>query len=164
MQILEWSVMYLWTRGHGSGLIMWAFCLGAVTHSELKWHLYSLGKTLRLEVLSYIAWRCLPILSNDHCCLWLFLLLALQTPNCNRNVFAVQVCLALHCFSWQGNLISWCSLFLSPPLFFSLPHLVSLCLSPSLSDMQLAGRGSKENKCSMKAVEEMLESMQITMS
>uniref|UniRef100_A0AAR2JM81 ER membrane protein complex subunit 2 n=1 Tax=Pygocentrus nattereri TaxID=42514 RepID=A0AAR2JM81_PYGNA len=29
---------------------------------------------------------------------------------------------------------------------------------------QLAGRGKKENKCSMKAVEEMLESMQITMS
>ncbi|KAL2084626.1 hypothetical protein ACEWY4_020144 [Coilia grayii] len=29
---------------------------------------------------------------------------------------------------------------------------------------QLAGRGTKENKCSMKAVEEMLESMQITMS
>uniref|UniRef100_A0A8C7EZ01 ER membrane protein complex subunit 2 n=1 Tax=Oncorhynchus kisutch TaxID=8019 RepID=A0A8C7EZ01_ONCKI len=29
---------------------------------------------------------------------------------------------------------------------------------------QLAGRGTKENKCSVKAVEEMLESMQITMS
>uniref|UniRef100_A0A665VK58 ER membrane protein complex subunit 2 n=1 Tax=Echeneis naucrates TaxID=173247 RepID=A0A665VK58_ECHNA len=29
---------------------------------------------------------------------------------------------------------------------------------------KLAGRGTKENKCSMKAVEEMLESMQITMS
>ncbi|XP_041843936.1 ER membrane protein complex subunit 2 [Melanotaenia boesemani] len=29
---------------------------------------------------------------------------------------------------------------------------------------KLAGRGNKENKCSMKAVEEMLESMQITMS
>uniref|UniRef100_A0A4W4GCB9 ER membrane protein complex subunit 2 n=1 Tax=Electrophorus electricus TaxID=8005 RepID=A0A4W4GCB9_ELEEL len=29
---------------------------------------------------------------------------------------------------------------------------------------QLAGRGKKENKCSMKAVEEMLESMHITMS
>lgn len=33
-----------------------------------------------------------------------------------------------------------------------------------LSDVQLAGRGTKENKCSVKAVEEMLESMQITMS
>lgn len=30
--------------------------------------------------------------------------------------------------------------------------------------MQLAGRGNKDNKCSIKAVEEMLESMQITMS
>ncbi|KTF89355.1 hypothetical protein cypCar_00013886 [Cyprinus carpio] len=29
---------------------------------------------------------------------------------------------------------------------------------------QMAGRGKKENKCSVKAVEEMLESMQITMS
>lgn len=29
---------------------------------------------------------------------------------------------------------------------------------------KLAGRGTKENKCSMKTVEEMLESMQITMS
>lgn len=46
----------------------------------------------------------------------------------------------------------------------SLAHSPSLCLSPSLSDMQLAGRGTKENKCSVKTVEEMLESMQITMS
>ncbi|XP_033958080.1 ER membrane protein complex subunit 2-like [Pseudochaenichthys georgianus] len=29
---------------------------------------------------------------------------------------------------------------------------------------KMAGRGTKENKCSMKTVEEMLESMQITMS
>lgn len=36
-----------------------------------------------------------------------------------------------------------------------------LCFSLAL---QLAGRGTKENKCSVKAVEEMLESMQITMS
>lgn len=50
---------------------------------------------------------------------------------------------------WWADVLSFLCL-CHLPLFFSL--------------LQLAGCGNKDNKCSVKAVEEMLESMQITMS
>lgn len=36
VQKSEWSVMYLRTRGYGNGLIMWASCLGALTHTHTQ--------------------------------------------------------------------------------------------------------------------------------
>lgn len=60
------------------------------------------------------------------------------------------MCLALHYFLRKR-----------PNELMSYNYLLSLSVHTSL---QLAGRGTKESKGSVKVVEEMLESMQITMS
>lgn len=86
----------------------------------------------------------------------------------------------LKCPLWNSQKILWVILFLflKPASFegssstlvvrsdeLMLPFLCfHLSSSSLLILMQLAGRGNKDNKCSVKAVEEMLESMQITMS
>lgn len=122
-----------------------------------------LRKNPQIRGIILLCMTCLPIVSNDHCCLsdyFCFQLCRLQTATgllCSSVFGSPSLQLAERPNEPMFS-------FPSPPLFLSLCLSVSLCLSPSFSDMQLAGRGTKENKCSMKAVEEMLESMQITMS
>lgn len=148
-----WSVMYLCTWGHGNGLILHPVSKG--TKMALMQHLRK-NPPIRGIILQSMTTS--PILFNDCCYLWLVLLLASET--------AVLKCVWLSSGEVGGE-TWWAEDFISspfPPSYFLWPACRLSVFHLSHPDVQLAGRGTKENKCSMKAVEEMLESMQITMS
>lgn len=111
--------MYVCTWGHGNGLILHPVSKGS--KMALMQHL---RKNPPIRGIILQCTTTLPILFNDHCYLWLVLLLAFA--NC-----CVEVCLALLWWSWWRDLMSWRFHFLSlPSLLLSLARVPPLCLSP----------------------------------
>ncbi len=129
---LEWSVTHSCTRGHGSGLIMWASCLGALTHRERTKMAFmqQLRKNPQIRGIILLCMTRLPIWSNDHCCLPDYFASSFADSKLQQDC-RVQVCLALRCCSWRRDLMSWCSLF--PPLPSSPSFSVSLGVSLSFT-------------------------------